>query len=99
MIAVGYLSACKVRSGGVSERPKEHASKACVGETPPWVQIPPPPPYFFGSAARSTHQDALGDGEIAVGGSLAASWAGAGSALAHPGPEVDADGDAMAAAI
>src|SRR4051794_1362595 len=30
--------------GGVSERPKEHASKACVGATPPWVQIPPPPP-------------------------------------------------------
>ena len=30
--------------GGVSERPKEHASKACVGVTPPWVQIPPPPP-------------------------------------------------------
>jgi hypothetical protein len=28
----------------VSERPKEHASKACVGETQPWVQIPPPPP-------------------------------------------------------
>ena len=34
----------KVRAGGVSEWPKEHASKACVGETPPWVQIPPPPP-------------------------------------------------------
>ena len=31
--------------GGVSERPKEHASKACVGVTPPWVQIPPPPPH------------------------------------------------------
>ena len=30
--------------GGVSERPKEHASKACEGVTPPWVQIPPPPP-------------------------------------------------------
>jgi hypothetical protein len=29
--------------GGVSERPKEHASKACEGATPPWVQIPPPP--------------------------------------------------------
>ena len=29
--------------GGVSERPKEHASKACVGATPPWVRIPPPP--------------------------------------------------------
>ena len=33
----------KVRAGGVSEWPKEHASKACVGETQPWVQIPPPP--------------------------------------------------------
>src|SRR4051812_46789387 len=30
--------------GSVSERPKEHASKACVGESPPWVQIPPLPP-------------------------------------------------------
>ena len=30
--------------GAVSERPKEHASKACVGESPPWVQIPPAPP-------------------------------------------------------
>src|SRR6478752_243654 len=33
------------RRGSVSERPKEHASKACVGESPPWVQIPPAPPY------------------------------------------------------
>ena len=31
--------------GGVSEWPKEHASKACEGESSPWVQIPPPPPY------------------------------------------------------
>src|SRR6478735_6284287 len=31
------------RRGSVSERPKEHASKACVGESPPWVQIPPLP--------------------------------------------------------
>src|SRR5258706_3698379 len=29
--------------GGVSEWPKEHASKACEGVTPPRVQIPPPP--------------------------------------------------------
>jgi hypothetical protein len=36
--------------GGVSERPKEHASKACVGETPPWVQIPPPPRLTCGNA-------------------------------------------------
>jgi hypothetical protein len=27
----------------VSERPKEHASKACDGASRPWVQIPPPP--------------------------------------------------------
>ena len=33
-----------IHLGGVSERPKEHASKACDGETHPWVQIPPPPP-------------------------------------------------------
>ena len=30
--------------GGVSERPKENASKAFVGVIPPRVQIPPPPP-------------------------------------------------------
>jgi hypothetical protein len=29
--------------GGVSERPKEHASKACNGVTRSWVRIPPPP--------------------------------------------------------
>jgi hypothetical protein len=28
----------------VSERPKVQLSKSCVGESPPWVQIPPPPP-------------------------------------------------------
>ena len=33
-----------VLAGSVSERPKEHASKACEGATPPWVQIPPLPP-------------------------------------------------------
>ena len=44
LIAAGARGACKVLRGGVSERPKEHASKACVGGTPPWVQIPPPPP-------------------------------------------------------
>ena len=30
--------------GGVSEWPKEHASKACVGGSPPRVRIPAPPP-------------------------------------------------------
>ncbi len=30
--------------GSVSERPKVQHSKCCVGETPPWVQIPPLPP-------------------------------------------------------
>jgi predicted acetyltransferase len=32
----------------VSERPKEHASKACEVSRPPWVQIPPPPPASAG---------------------------------------------------
>jgi hypothetical protein len=33
--------------GEVSERFKEHAWKACVGETQPWVRIPPSPPFSF----------------------------------------------------
>jgi hypothetical protein len=32
-------------SGEVSEWFKEHAWKACVGETQPWVRIPPSPPF------------------------------------------------------
>jgi hypothetical protein len=34
------------RSGEMSERFKEHAWKACVGETQPWVRIPLSPPYL-----------------------------------------------------
>src|SRR5580693_6513697 len=34
--------------GEVSERFKEHAWKACVGETQPWVRIPPSPPLSLG---------------------------------------------------
>jgi hypothetical protein len=32
--------------GEVSEWLKEHAWKACVGATQPWVRIPPSPPLF-----------------------------------------------------
>ena len=35
------------RRGEVSERLKELASKASVGEILPWVRIPPSPPYFL----------------------------------------------------
>ena len=31
----------------MSEWLKEHAWKACVGETPPWVRIPLSPPTFY----------------------------------------------------
>ena len=31
--------------GDVSEWPKVQLSKSCVGESPPWVQIPPSPPF------------------------------------------------------
>ena len=33
--------------GEVSERFKEHAWKACVGEILPWVRIPPSPPFLL----------------------------------------------------
>ena len=33
----------KLLDGDVSERPKVQLSKSCVGESPPWVQIPPSP--------------------------------------------------------
>ena len=44
----------KVHGGEVSERPKEHAWKACVWATAPRVRIPPSPPlplafFSFGS--------------------------------------------------
>jgi hypothetical protein len=35
---------CFTLQGEVSERFKEHAWKACVGEILPWVRIPPSPP-------------------------------------------------------
>src|SRR6266478_9445516 len=37
------------RCGEVTERLKVLASKASVGETPPWVQIPPSPPFSLRS--------------------------------------------------
>lgn len=40
----GPPGSCKLFPGTVSERPKDHVSKTCVGATPPWVQIPPVPP-------------------------------------------------------
>src|SRR5260370_18105705 len=46
-LLTGALKILKpVHSGEVSERFKEHAWKACVGEILPWVQIPPSPPVF-----------------------------------------------------
>ena len=38
--------------GGVSEWPKERASKARVGASPPRVRIPAPPPRFYGRTVR-----------------------------------------------
>src|ERR1700730_8528674 len=37
----------RLTCGEVSERFKEHAWKACVGEILPWVRIPPSPPFFL----------------------------------------------------
>jgi hypothetical protein len=40
-----YANLIDNKNGEVSERFKEHAWKACVGETQPWVRIPPSPPF------------------------------------------------------
>jgi hypothetical protein len=57
---------------GVSERPKENASKAFVGANPPRVQNPPPPPSeseldsvsgSLSSSARRTEQNSTQDPE------------------------------------
>ncbi|MFM1784453.1 MAG: hypothetical protein RLZZ579_730 [Actinomycetota bacterium] len=46
---LGILGAfAKLSGGDVSERPKVQLSKSCVGESPPWVQIPPSPPAKLG---------------------------------------------------
>ncbi len=42
-ISDGLPPSGSLPGGGVSERPKENASKAFVGASPPRVQIPPPP--------------------------------------------------------
>ena len=49
---LGVPTPCNLSRGGVSERPKERASKARVGATSPWVQIPPPPPSSKGYLVR-----------------------------------------------
>src|SRR5271168_4873319 len=43
--------------GEVSERFKEHAWKACVGEILPWVRIPPSPPSRFAPHPGSPQRD------------------------------------------
>src|ERR1051326_3055248 len=44
--APGYRDGSFPAYGEVSEWLKEHAWKACVGETLPWVRIPLSPPTF-----------------------------------------------------
>ena len=40
------------KDGEMSEWLKEHAWKACVGETLPWVRIPLSPPYLLANFFR-----------------------------------------------
>ena len=44
-VSAKLMKVVRTNNGEVSERFKEHAWKACVGEILPWVQIPPSPPY------------------------------------------------------
>src|SRR5690242_3701309 len=43
-------------SGGVAERLKAHAWKACIGETLSRVRIPPPPPTSLAAGAVSARR-------------------------------------------
>ena len=44
--AAGRSQTVDFKDGEMSEWLKEHAWKACVGETLPWVRIPLSPPTF-----------------------------------------------------
>jgi hypothetical protein len=48
-----------LRNGEVSERFKEHAWKACVLETVPWVRIPPSPFFLFLMDYKIKHKTTL----------------------------------------
>src|SRR5690606_37287647 len=50
------------------ERPKEHASKACEGASPPWVQIPPPPPCDVSGHRNGPDLHFVGPALSCVGG-------------------------------
>src|SRR5690606_17247372 len=54
--------------GGVSERPKERASKAREGSRPPWVQIPPPPLSFLSVAGSGRSTGAVVAGALPSAG-------------------------------
>src|SRR5258707_14025795 len=43
-VSAKLIKSFATKHGEVSERFKEHAWKACVGEILPWVRIPPSPP-------------------------------------------------------
>src|ERR1700676_4715893 len=45
-VSAKLMKVVRKKIGEVSERFKEHAWKACVGEILPWVQIPPSPPFL-----------------------------------------------------
>src|SRR3954453_14259822 len=65
MVIGARPAVARLAGGGVSERPKEHASKACDGASRPWVQIPPPPPYD--ALASSSRRRTEGPGLVEPG--------------------------------
>ena len=58
-----FRFAAKIVGGEVSERSKELASKASVGETQPWVRIPPSPPFFLLCFRRGLRLSMLNPGD------------------------------------
>ena len=73
---------CTLLRGGVSEWPKEHASKACDGLRRPRVQIPPPPLFIWRNGPTWHHGSHNFD---LMGGCRAAGWPWGCRRHLHPG--------------
>ena len=61
----------------------ERASKARVGESPPWVQIPPPPPWGpYETEGPQVTKSPAGSRKRFLAGGFVAFWGGGGRAAA-----------------
>jgi hypothetical protein len=74
-----YRPSSTLLGGGVSEWPKEHASKACEGLRPPGVRIPAPPHLICTNAEPGLHGPARRLTSVSVSFSVALSGSPSGA--------------------